>query len=95
MEARAAADFGRFRDALAHQLELRHRYVACFDSFAHPYDALLDDFEPGMTVAQVEPLLDELARGPRAARRGRRGRRGAGGRPVRRSVRAGGPAARA
>ena len=53
MEARAAADFGRFRDALAHQLELRHRYVACFDSFAHPYDALLDDFEPGMTVAQV------------------------------------------
>ena len=63
MEARAAADFGRFRDALAHQLELRHRYVACFDSFAHPYDALLDDFEPGMTVAQVEPLLDELAEG--------------------------------
>ena len=63
MEARAAADFGRFRDALAHQLELRHHYVACFDSFAHPYDALLDDFEPGMTVAQVEPLLDELAEG--------------------------------
>jgi len=63
MEARAAADFGRFRDALAHQIELRHRYVACFDRFAHPYDALLDDFEPDMTVAQLEPLFRELAEG--------------------------------
>ena len=46
-EARAAADFSRFRDALARQLELRHRYVACFEGFEHPYDVLLDDFEPG------------------------------------------------
>lgn len=59
-EARAAADFSRFRDALALQLELRHRYVACFDGFEHPYDVLLDDFEPGITTAKLRPLLGEL-----------------------------------
>jgi carboxypeptidase Taq len=59
-EARAANDFGLFRDALAHQVDLRHRYVACFEGHDHPYDALLDDFEPGLTTAEVRPLLAEL-----------------------------------
>jgi carboxypeptidase Taq len=59
-EARAANDFGRFRDALAHQVDLRHRYVACFDGHDHPYDVLLDDFEPGLTTAELRPLLAEL-----------------------------------
>jgi carboxypeptidase Taq len=59
-EARAADDFSRFRDALAHQVDLRHQYVACFDSFDHPYDALLDDFDPGLTTAELRPVLAEL-----------------------------------
>jgi carboxypeptidase Taq len=59
-EARAAADFGRFRDALARHLELRHAYVGCFEGFAHPYDVLLDDFEPGLTTAVAGPVLEEL-----------------------------------
>jgi carboxypeptidase Taq len=58
--ARAANDFSLFRDALAQQVELRHRYVACFDGFAQPYDALLDDFEPGLTTAELRPLFAEL-----------------------------------
>jgi carboxypeptidase Taq len=62
-EARAAADFSRFRDALALQLDLRHRYVACFRRFEHPYDVLLDDFEPGMTTARLRPLLGDLVDG--------------------------------
>jgi carboxypeptidase Taq len=62
-EARAAADFSRFRDALALQLELRHRYVACFEGYEHPYDVLLDDFEPGMTTAKLRPLFAELVEG--------------------------------
>jgi carboxypeptidase Taq len=62
-EARAAADFSRFRDALERQLELRHRYVACFEDYEHPYDVLLDDFEPGMTTAKLRPLLGELVDG--------------------------------
>jgi carboxypeptidase Taq len=59
-EALAASDFGRFRDALEHHVELRHRYVTCFEGYAHPYDALLDDFEPGLTTAELRPLFAEL-----------------------------------
>ena len=62
-EARAAADFSRFRDALERQIELRHRYVDCFTGFEHRYDALLDDFEPGMTTAALRPLFAELSDG--------------------------------
>lgn len=60
--ARSADDFGLFRDALSEIIELRHRYAACFD-VAHPYDALLDDYEPGLTAGKLMPLLSELRDG--------------------------------
>jgi len=63
LEARASADFTRFRDAFARQVDLRHRYVACFAPFEHPYDVLLDVFEPGLTVAELRPLLERLREG--------------------------------
>ena len=72
----------RFRDALARQVELRLRYAACFPEAEHPYDVLLDDFEPGMTTAEVRPLFDGLRRSAQPARRGRR-------RPGRRAQRRG------
>ncbi len=56
-EARAASDFTLFRDALARHVDLRHRYVACFEPAVHPYDLLLDDFEPGLTTAELRPLF--------------------------------------
>jgi carboxypeptidase Taq len=59
--ARAASDFGLFRDALAHHVDLRHRYVECFGPVAHPYDVLLDDFEPGLTTAELRPLFAQLS----------------------------------
>ena len=62
-DARGALDFGVFRDPLARQIELRHRYAGCFEgtaAFAHPYDVLLDDFEPGLTIAELQPLLAGL-----------------------------------
>ena len=59
-EARAASDFSRFRDALARHVELRHRYVECFEAAPHPYDILLDDFEPGLTTAELRPLFATL-----------------------------------
>jgi carboxypeptidase Taq len=62
-EARAAADFSRFRDALERQIELRHRYVDCFEVYEHRYDVLLDDFEPRMTTAALRPLFAELSAG--------------------------------
>jgi carboxypeptidase Taq len=60
LKARASNDFSYFRDALARNVELRHRYVECFPGYEHPYDVLLDDFEPGLTVAELRPLFAEL-----------------------------------
>ena len=31
---------------------LTRRYVACFPEVEHPYDAVLDDYEPGMRTAR-------------------------------------------
>jgi carboxypeptidase Taq len=39
---------------------MRHRYVQCFEGYAHPYDVLLDDFERDLTLAEVRPLFAEL-----------------------------------
>ncbi len=61
-DARANDDFVAFLPHLERVVELRRRYVECFD-VEHPYDALLDDFEPGMTTAELVPVLDELSAG--------------------------------
>ena len=75
-EARAAADFSRFRDALARHVELRHRYVECFEPAEHPYDILLDDFEPGLTTASCGRCSRRCATSSWGCRRGDRERRG-------------------
>jgi carboxypeptidase Taq len=41
-------------------MELRQQYVECFPDVDDPYDALLDDFEPGMKTVEMERLLGEL-----------------------------------
>ena len=48
----------------------------------HPYDVVLDDFEPGMTTAQVRPLLAELAAGLVPLVAGRDGAGAPDGRPL-------------
>lgn len=63
--ARAESDFAAFLPHLERVIELKRRYVECFDH-EHPYDPLLDDFEPGMTIAELRPLLADLAAGTRA-----------------------------
>jgi carboxypeptidase Taq len=63
LNAHARDDFGAFSDALARSVELRREYAACFPAVAHPYDALLDDYEPGLTLAEVRPLFDALVAG--------------------------------
>ncbi len=61
--ARATDDFAHFRPFLERNLELRRRYVDCFDGAEHPYDTLLDDFEPGLTTARVREVFSELREG--------------------------------
>lgn len=60
--AREEDDFAGFLPFLERNLELRRRYIDCFE-VERPYDALLDDFEPGMSTGDVEPVLRDLREG--------------------------------
>jgi carboxypeptidase Taq len=60
IEARKEANFARFLPFLEKNIELKHRYVECFAPYHQPYDVLLDDFEQGMTTAEVKAIFDEL-----------------------------------
>ena len=61
-EARAASDASQLAVHLERQLELRHRYIECFPPAAERYDVLLEDYEPGMTAAQVAAIFEEVKR---------------------------------
>jgi carboxypeptidase Taq len=60
VRAKEVSDFALFLPALERALELKRRYVKCFDAPEEPYDVLLDDFERGMPTAVVRRLFDEL-----------------------------------
>jgi carboxypeptidase Taq len=62
-EARAKSDFSHFAPRLTELVELaleRAEYLGYED---HPYDALLDQYEPFMKTAQVESVFAELEGG--------------------------------
>ena len=59
--ARAADDFAAFVPALRRNVELARAYAACFDDVEHPYDALLADYDFGLTAARVKEIFDPLA----------------------------------
>jgi carboxypeptidase Taq len=59
--ARAANDFASFAPALRRNVELARDYAACFDDAAHPYDALLADYDFGLTAARVKEIFDPLS----------------------------------
>ncbi len=60
VRARANSDFAAFAPYLERNIELARRYIDCFDWFECPYDALLDDYDPGMRTREVKRLFDEL-----------------------------------
>jgi carboxypeptidase Taq len=59
-EARSKSDFGIFRPHLEKVVELVKRYITFFPPASHPYDVLLNDYEPGMTTADVQKILSAL-----------------------------------
>ena len=63
LRAREANDVAIFEPALRRNIELARRYADCFADNAHPYDALLDRYEPGTTTAQVRTLFARLRDG--------------------------------
>jgi carboxypeptidase Taq len=58
--ARATADFALFQPHLEKVLDLKRRYVAFFPPADHPYDVVLDEYEPGLKTADVKALFDRL-----------------------------------
>jgi carboxypeptidase Taq len=59
VEARARSDYESFLPHLQRNLELRRRYAELFEA-DELYDALLDDYEPGMKTAEVREVFDVL-----------------------------------
>ena len=77
--AKEESDFEALRPYLETNLELRQRYIECFDPADETYDVLLDNYEPNMKTADVRQIFDTAEGGARAAdpgdRRCRRRRR--------------------
>ncbi len=61
--ARAASDFTIFQPLLEKTVELKRREASLLGQAAHPYDNLLDQYEPGLTVDIITPVFDRLRKG--------------------------------
>jgi carboxypeptidase Taq len=60
-EARPASDFGLFEPHLSKLVQLKKQQADALGWEGHRYDALLDDYEPGTTTADLQDLFDALA----------------------------------
>jgi carboxypeptidase Taq len=60
IDARKNNDFASFLPVLRTNLDLRKRYIDCFEVGAEPYDIVLDDYERDMKTAEVRRLFDYL-----------------------------------
>ncbi len=68
VRAREESDFAAFLPHLERNVELKRRYAECFEGFEgfeHPFDPLLDDFEPGLTTPEMAAILAQLRDGVR------------------------------
>ncbi|MBI3909707.1 MAG: carboxypeptidase M32 [Armatimonadetes bacterium] len=59
-EARRANDFPAFRPHLESMMDYARRAADYYGYEDHPYDALLDGYEPGLKTADVRRVLDVL-----------------------------------
>lgn len=62
-EARAADDFAGFAPVLQEVLDLRRQEGAAIADGGDTYDALLQDYEPGMTSAEIAAIFDAMRPG--------------------------------
>jgi len=60
VEARTKSDFSIFRPHLEKIVDMARQYVSFFPPADHPYDTLLNDFEPGMKTADVQSIFNGL-----------------------------------
>ncbi|MBK8617204.1 MAG: carboxypeptidase M32 [Anaerolineales bacterium] len=60
VEAKGKSDFSIFRPHLEKVVELVQEYISFFPPADHPYDILLDDYEPGMKTSEVKEIFNNL-----------------------------------
>ena len=58
--ARKANDYSIFQPSLAKMIALKQEQARLYGFQGHPYDALLDDYEKGATVAMLDPLFEKI-----------------------------------
>jgi carboxypeptidase Taq len=66
VDAKSNSDFGALLPHLERNVELARRFGDCyqgFEGFEHPYDPLLDEYEPGMSTAEMQRVLEQLRDG--------------------------------
>ncbi len=63
VDARDRSDLAHFHPWLEKVIHLKRQQARCLADGNVPYDALLDEYEPGMTVAQLDPILEVLRPG--------------------------------
>jgi carboxypeptidase Taq len=61
-KAKSDADFRLFEPYLTKIVAFNRKFAELWGYQGHPYDALLDPYEPGLTVATLDPLFAELRR---------------------------------
>src|SRR5262249_27773406 len=59
-KARKASDFSQFAPHLARLLDLKRQFADHIGWTTEPYDALMDEFEPGARAADVQAVFDEV-----------------------------------
>lgn len=60
-KARANNDFSTFEPYLEKMIQFQKDFAKLEGgTYDHPYDAMLDDYEPGLTVAKLDPLFAAL-----------------------------------
>ncbi|MEA4812580.1 MAG: carboxypeptidase M32 [Anaerolineaceae bacterium] len=60
VEAKHSNNYPMFEPLLKKTVELNLRTVEFFKPYDHPYDILLDQFEPGMKKAEVQAIFEAL-----------------------------------
>lgn len=58
--AQDSGTFSDLRDALAESIKLSREMAQVLDPSADPYDVMLDEYEPGMNRARLDPVFTDL-----------------------------------
>jgi len=60
VKAKQAGNYALFQPELARVLDLTRQAAGCYGYEEHPYDALLEGYEPGMRTRELRPLFENL-----------------------------------